>query len=156
MRYTTFRSSGRGAFIALVTLIAATLAVPSSVQAQTGLTIWAGAGGASSDGSMTFGRDAKQLGVQLALPILPVAVRADAMMFGSNFTTDAVSYNVNAVFQMRLPVVQPYGLIGRGRYAISPTTRVSGWNYGAWGARRASADSGCSARCAPTTRSSGP
>lgn len=108
--------------------------VHTPASAQRGMTVWAGAGGSSPDGSMTFGRDTKQLGIQLALPIIPVAVRADAMMFGSKFTTDAVSYNVNAVFQMRLPIVTPYGMIGTGKYAVAPNQKVSGFNVGA-GAR---------------------
>jgi hypothetical protein len=53
------------------------------------------------------------------------------MLFGSSIDTDALSYNVNAVVQMRLPVVQPYGVVGKGRYAQAPGNKVSGWNYGA-------------------------
>jgi hypothetical protein len=128
MRYTTLRRIGQRGLA--VVLGASMLAVPAAARAQTGISIWAGAGGASTDGTVTFGKDAKQLGVQLAVPILPVAVRADALLLGSDFTTDALSYDLNAVFQMRLPVIQPYGIIGRGRYAQSPTTKVTGWNYG--------------------------
>ena len=112
-------------------LAAALLALPSAAQAQAGgISIWAGAGGASNDGTVTFGKNAKQLGVQLSLPILPIAIRGDALMFGSQFDTDAISYNVNAVVQMRLPVVTPYGLIGRGKYSIAPNQKETGWNWG--------------------------
>jgi hypothetical protein len=107
------------------------VAAAAPASAQTGLTIWAGAGGASQDGSVTFGKDAKQLGVQVGLPVIPVAVRADAMLFGSKFDRDAISYTVNGVVQMRLPVVQPYALLGRGRYAYAPGEKVSGWDFGA-------------------------
>jgi hypothetical protein len=109
---------------------AALLTLPAAAHAQGGLTIWAGAGGASDDGTVTFGKDAKQLGVQLSLPVLPVAIRGDALMFGSQFDTDAISYNINAVVQMRLPVLTPYGLLGRGRYAIAPDQKEMSWNYG--------------------------
>jgi hypothetical protein len=118
------------ALIAASALFAVSQA-PSSAQAQNPLSIWAGAGGSSTDGSIVFGKEAKQLGAQLSLPVIPLAVRADAIMFGSTFTTDAISYNVNAVLAIRLPVIQPYGVLGQGRYVVAPDTRVKGWNYGA-------------------------
>ena len=111
-------------------LVAVAASVPVTAAAQSGITLWAGAGGASTDGTVTFGKEAKQLGVQLGLPILPVAVRGDALLFGNDFDTDALSYNVNAVVQMRLPVVSPYGIIGRGKYAIAPDQKETGWNMG--------------------------
>jgi len=117
--------------VMLASVGAALAALPSVTLGQSGLTIWAGLGGASQEGSMTFGKATKQLGAQLGLPVIPVALRADAMMFGSGFDREAISYNVNGVVQMRLPVVQPYALIGRGRYAISPTEKQEGWNVGA-------------------------
>jgi hypothetical protein len=109
----------------------AAIAIPAAANAQGGLTVWAGAGGTSSDGTLAFGKEAKQLGVQLSLPILPVAVRGDALLFGNDFDTDALSYNVNAVVQMRLPVIAPYGIIGRGTYAVAPGQKETGWNAGA-------------------------
>lgn len=128
MRNLKLRSMGRYGLVAV--LGAVLLLLPAGARAQAGISIWAGAGGASTDGSVTFGRDAKQVGVQLAVPVFPVAVRADALLLGSSFTTDALSYDLNAVFRMELPVVQPYGIIGRGRYAESATSKVTGWNYG--------------------------
>jgi hypothetical protein len=113
-----------------VTLAAAVLAIPAAASAQTGITVWAGAGGVSPDREITFGKEAKQLGVQLGLPVLPVAVRGDVLMFGDDFATDELSYNVNAVVQMRLPVVSPYAVVGRGRYAVAPGQKETGWNWG--------------------------
>jgi hypothetical protein len=115
----------------LVMAVAAGTMASRPVEAQVGMSIWAGAGAATQDGSVSFGKDTKQLGVQLTLPVLPVALRGDAMLFGSAIDTDALSYNVNAVVQMRLPVVQPYGVVGKGRYAQSVGPKLSGWNYGA-------------------------
>jgi hypothetical protein len=105
----------------------------ASVGAQDGITLWAGMGGASQDGSMVIGRDAKQLGIQLSLPIVPIALRADALLFGSRFDADALSYTGALVLQMKLPVLQPYGLLGRGRYATGSGTAVRGNHYGAGG-----------------------
>jgi hypothetical protein len=104
---------------------------PAPLQAQSGITLWAGAGGSSQNGSVQFGKETKQIGVQVGLPIIPVAVRGDAMMFGGGVDLDAVSYNVNAVVQMRLPIAQPYAILGHGKYKVTPDTRVSGLNYGA-------------------------
>jgi hypothetical protein len=116
---------------AVALLAAVTLASLSTrASAQGGLSIWAGAGGSSQDGSVVFGKEAKQLGVQIAVPMLPLALRADAMTFGNGFDTDALSYNVNAVVRMPLPIVQPYGILGRGRYAKAPGEKVEGWNVG--------------------------
>ena len=105
-----------------------TVARPAS--AQVGLTFWAGAGAAKSAGSAAFGKEAKQLGVQLGLPLLQFAVRADALMLGPGFDTDAVGYNLNAVLQLRVPIVQPYVLAGRGSYALESNTHADGWNAG--------------------------
>ena len=102
--------------------------------AQGGLTVWAGAGGWSQDGSVQLGTEAKQLGLQLGVPLLPIAVRGDVMTFANTPATNNISYNVNAVLRLPLPLVQPYGIIGRGRYAKTPTEKVEGWNVGA-GAR---------------------
>lgn len=122
----------RGRLVTLTVAIGAGMLVPSMAPAQSVVSVWAGAGGSSPQhDTMPLGRSAKQIGVQLMLPFTPIALRGDALLFGSKLDVDAISYTVNAVFQMRLPVVQPYGILGRGRYARSPLTKVSGWNYGA-------------------------
>src|SRR5687768_12491493 len=101
-------------------------------QAQTGLSLWAGVGGSREAGISTFAKDAKQLGAQLAIPLVPLALRADALLLGTKVDTDNLSYNVNAVLVMPLPLVQPYGIAGRGRYVVAPgAPKEFGWNYGA-------------------------
>lgn len=104
----------------------------TTAAAQTGLSLWAGIGGSREAGVSTFAKDAKQLGAQVTLPVLPLGIRADALLLGSRIDTDNLSYNVNAVATMPLPLVQPYGIAGRGRYVIAPgAAKESGWNYGA-------------------------
>ena len=106
------------------------LSAPS--QAQTGLSMWAGVGGSREAGVSTFAKDAKQLGAQLTLPLIPLGLRADALLLGHKIDTDNLSYNVNAVAVMQLPLVQPYGIVGRGRYVVAPgAPKEMGWNYGA-------------------------
>ena len=104
----------------------------ATAQAQTGLSLWAGIGGSREAGISTFAKDAKQLGAQLTLPVIPLGLRADALLLGTEVDKDHLSYNVNAVAVMQLPVVQPYGIVGRGRYVIAPNApKEFGWNYGA-------------------------
>ena len=108
------------------------LLVGSATAATAQVSLWAGIGGSREAGVSTFAKDAKQLGAQLTVPLLPLALRADALLLGNDLKTDNLSYNVNAVAVMKLPVLQPYALVGRGNYAIAPNTpKESGWNYGA-------------------------
>lgn len=104
---------------------------PLQANAQDRLSLWPGLGYSSTEGSTTLGKSVKQLGAQLAIPLMPIAVRADVLLFGGTYKSDALSYNVNAVYRVRLPVVQPYVMVGRGSYATSLSTRETGWNYGA-------------------------
>jgi hypothetical protein len=104
----------------------------TAAAAQAGVSLWAGIGGSREAGVSTFAKDAKQLGAQLTVPLIPLALRADALLLGNNFSPDNVSYNVNAVAVMQLPLVQPYALAGRGCYVMAPDgPKESGWNYGA-------------------------
>ena len=104
----------------------------TTAEAQTGLSLWAGVGGSREAGVSTFPKDAKQLGAQLTLPVIPLGIRADALLIGNKLDSDNLSYNVNAVAVMQLPLVQPYGIVGRGRYVIAPEApKEMGWNYGA-------------------------
>jgi hypothetical protein len=127
----------RKRFLAPVLCLTSALLVGTSAaaSAQTGLSLWAGVGGSREAGVSTFAKDAKQLGAQLTVPLLPLGLRADALLIGNNLDTDNLSYNVNAVAVMPLPIIQPYAIVGRGRYVIAPNgPKEMGWNYGA-GAR---------------------
>ena len=116
----------------LACLTSALLFSASTAEAQTGLSLWAGVGGSREAGVSTFPKDAKQLGAQLTLPVIPLGVRADALLIGSKIDTDNLSYNVNAVAAMPLPLIQPYAIAGRGRYVLAPgAPKEMGWNYGA-------------------------
>jgi hypothetical protein len=112
--------------------LTSTLLVGGASTAPAQVSLWAGIGGSREAGVSTFAKDAKQLGAQLTVPLLPFALRADALLLGNDFKTDNLSYNLNAVAVMKLPVLQPYALAGRGNYVISPNLpKESGWNYGA-------------------------
>lgn len=98
--------------------------------AQAGISVWGAVGAAADSGRASFDKNTKQLGIQVGAPMIPIAVRADAMLFGSDLSKDRVSWNVNAVFKMTFPVIQPYGIVGMGDYALTPDTRERGWNAG--------------------------
>ncbi|HEY5547680.1 MAG TPA: hypothetical protein VIK50_16615 [Gemmatimonadaceae bacterium] len=125
---------GRKRFLAPILCLTSALLIGNvtTAAAQTGLSLWAGIGGSREAGVSTFAKDAKQLGAQLTVPVLPLGIRADALLLGSKVDTDNISYNVNAVAVMQLPLVQPYGIVGRGRYVIAPgAPKETGWNTGA-------------------------
>jgi hypothetical protein len=111
-------------------LVVGLLVLPAPTFAQTGLSFWAGVGASAQSGKVVFDKDAKQLGVQLGLPVIPIAVRGEALQFGSGFDTDAISYSINGVLRMPLPIVQPYLIVGEGRYAQSKIDKVTGFNAG--------------------------
>lgn len=108
-------------------------AAPAVTQAQGGISVWGGIGASlgENDQPPQLSKDTKQLGLQFSLPALPIGVRADALVFGSEYDMDHLSWNVNAVFRIPFAVVQPYGIIGTGEYAIAPgVPKERGWNAG--------------------------
>ena len=68
---------------------------------------------------------------QVDVPILPIAVRADAMLVGWNSDAGPLSLSANLVLPLRLPVVTPYAMAGYGKYGIGSAQQVKGWNAGA-------------------------
>ncbi|HEX9564756.1 MAG TPA: hypothetical protein VF981_12320 [Gemmatimonadaceae bacterium] len=102
----------------------------SAAQAQNGLSVWGGIGKSAQSGATTVGTSAAQLGVQLAIPLVPIAARAELLALGNDFSTDRLSYSVNAVARMPLPLVQPYAIAGRGTYKLAPGVKETGWNTG--------------------------
>jgi hypothetical protein len=98
--------------------------------AQGFLQVWAGGGSSSQEGSSTHGRGAKQVGVQISVPLSPIALRGDALLLGDGFTLDGLSYNLNVVLRMSLPIVQPYVIAGRGTYSRTNDDKAGGWNIG--------------------------
>ena len=117
-------------FAAISCQMAVVVLWPAAAPAQSGLTVWPGLGYASTEGNVTLGKSVKQLGAQLGLPIVPVAIRGDVVLFGGKYVREALSYVVNAVVRMPVPFIQPFAIAGRGRYATSLTTKANGWNYG--------------------------
>jgi hypothetical protein len=68
---------------------------------------------------------------QLDVPLLPLAVRADAMLVGWNSNAGPLSLSANLVLPLRLPVVTPYVIAGYGTYGVGSAQKMEGWNAGA-------------------------
>ncbi|MBV6523061.1 MAG: hypothetical protein MNPFHGCM_03228 [Gemmatimonadaceae bacterium] len=113
-------------------LILSLLAVPSaSIRAQAGLIFWAGfAQSADSGDAVRLETKGAQAGVQLGLPFLPVAIRADALHWGTSFNSKHLSYSASGALQVRLPLLQLYALAGMGKYVLTESTSVTGWQAG--------------------------
>jgi hypothetical protein len=125
---------GRAMRMVVVAAAALVLARPGVAEAQVGVSFWLGVGEASDSGASTFGTEAKQVSAHVALPVFPVSVRGDVLLLGDGVSLDGLSYSLNTLFRLTLPVVQPYAIAGFGRYALTKDIDESGWNAGA-GAR---------------------
>jgi hypothetical protein len=115
----------------IVSLVGLLLVTAGSARAQ-GVSLWLGAGRPVSDSSaLTFKSSTLYAGVQLDVPVLPVALRAEGMIGGSDFANAPRNYMASAVFPLRLPGVQPYAIAGYGVYSYGKPLEVRGYNYGA-------------------------
>ncbi|MBC8086762.1 MAG: hypothetical protein H7Z40_05820 [Phycisphaerae bacterium] len=118
--------------LAVLTLQVAGLAVASRVGAQGLISVGAGVGGGVGDRN----KDASGSGmhgaayVQFRVPIIPFALRADALFAKTTKDATAMSLMADAVVIAPIPFVQPYVLAGYGRYGIGKDDALSGWNAG--------------------------
>lgn len=112
----------------LLSLATATLA--SSAQAQ-GISLWLGAGRPVSDsGALKFKTSDLYAAAQFDIPVLPMALRVEGMVAGSNIRSAPRSYFASAVFPVRLGPITPYGIAGYGAYSYGKVQEVRGYNYG--------------------------
>ncbi|MEP6778831.1 MAG: hypothetical protein ABJC26_03005 [Gemmatimonadaceae bacterium] len=116
---------------AIAFAIASATSIPGLASAQ-GL-ISVGAGGGAG-----FGSHNSQLGsgahgavyVQLHPPLLPFALRGDALLSRVGNNNSALSLMADAVVLAPIPYVVPYALVGYGQYGIRTSVAQSGWNAG--------------------------
>ena len=67
---------------------------------------------------------------QLGLPLLPVAVRGDALLIGKGTGGGPLALSLNAVGRLPLPIVTPYVTAGWGQSGVGGDTRTRGWSAG--------------------------
>lgn len=118
--------------VAYAFVVGALAALPATAHAQGLLSAGFGLGGGVGDRNRnTGGNGAHALGfVQLHPPLLPVALRVDGLVSKADVGGTGAALLGNAVFIAPVPVVQPYAVLGYGRYGIGKSDGVSGWNAG--------------------------
>lgn len=86
--------------------------------AQRPVSLWVGAGRqVMADSSRGSPRSLDAYGaLQLDVPLLPFALRGDLAVVGTDIRTGRRNAIVSAVFPLRLPIVQPYAMVGYGVY----------------------------------------
>ena len=113
-------------------MLASSAGAASSVNAHgfvsAGVGVGGGVGGRNKDDSGSGMHGAAY--VQARVPIIPFALRVDALLAKTTKDASALSLMGDAVFIAPIPYVQPYVLAGYGRYGIGKDGSVSGWNAG--------------------------
>ena len=127
------RSKQRIVSISFAAVLALAAIQPASLTAQGLISVGAGAGGGFGDRN----KDGSGSGlnglafVQLHPPLIPVALRADAVITKSSNSSTALALVGNAVIIAPIPFVQPYALLGYGHYGVGKDGAISGWSLGA-------------------------
>ena len=107
------------------------LVVAAPLHAQ-GLSLWLGAGRPMGDTTaIKFKTADVSAGLQLDVPLFPIAFRAEALVSASDFRKAPRTFIANAVIPLRLPGIQPYAIGGYGAYSYGKPAEVRGYNYGA-------------------------
>ncbi|MFN8574313.1 MAG: hypothetical protein U0132_19840 [Gemmatimonadaceae bacterium] len=114
----------------LVMLSALALLPLSAVRAQVGISFWAGYAQSSDSGAAKLDTKGIQAAAQLALPLVPIAFRAEATQWGTSINMDHLNVIGSGVVQLRLPLLQIYGIAGYGRFAETDSTTLKGWAAG--------------------------
>jgi len=111
----------------------ALLASPALARAQGGLSFWVGAGSPIARDSIP--RTLKNLdayaALQLDVPLIPVGLRGDVSIGSADFTDGQRNATASLIFPLRLPFVQPYGMLGYGVYDWGKVGEEKGMSYGA-------------------------
>ncbi|MGQ0649951.1 MAG: hypothetical protein ACT4P7_20560 [Gemmatimonadaceae bacterium] len=108
------------------------LTVSAGSAGAQGVSLWLGAGRPVGDsGAVSFKTSNLYAGVQLDVPLLPIALRAEGLMTGTDFKNAPKNYMASAVVPLRLPGITPYAIAGYGAYSYGKPAEVRGYNYGA-------------------------
>lgn len=122
----------RSRFLA-VFAIASLLVLPRPAAAQLGgLSLWLGAARPLGMDSlpMTLRNTELYAAVQLDVPLLPIGVRGDVSFAGGDLRDGRRDATASAIFPLRLPIVQPYAMVGYGVYDYGSDLEERGVSYG--------------------------
>ncbi|MEO7998464.1 MAG: hypothetical protein ABI852_13525 [Gemmatimonadaceae bacterium] len=114
----------------IIAAIVASMFVTSQIHAQGLISVGAGVGSGISDrrkAETGSGAHAAAY-VQLHVPIIPVALRADALYTKTGIEGTALM--IDAVYLAPIPVVSPYVMAGYGKYGLGKDITADGWNAG--------------------------
>jgi hypothetical protein len=113
-------------------LLFSSLALPVAAHAQFfSAGVGAGTGVGRRSGAAATASHAHALGfLQLGAPLLPVAVRGDALVIGKGTGGGPLALIGSAVFSAPLPIVTPYATVGWGQYGVGGDARTRGWSAG--------------------------
>jgi hypothetical protein len=106
----------------------------ASAQGFLSLGVGAGTGVGRHDGPTAEASHAHaQAYLQLGAPLLPVAVRGDALVMGNGTAGHLFSVAANAVVSLPIPIVTPYATLGWGTYGMGQSgggKSTTGWSAG--------------------------
>jgi hypothetical protein len=116
-------------------LIAAAFIVAAMVStradAQSGISLWLGGGRATNpDRTLDASTSHLNAGLQLDFPVLPVALRGEAMLMDPTSDHRLTNLMVSALIPLKLPVVRPYAIAGYGTYGLGKAFEARGIHYG--------------------------
>ncbi|MEP7384545.1 MAG: hypothetical protein ABI910_22920 [Gemmatimonadota bacterium] len=97
------------------------------------ISLWLGAGRQVAHDSVSFSlRKLDAYGaVQLDIPLLPVALRGDISFAGSALSSGTRNVSTSVILPLRLPIIQPYAMLGYGIYDWGKSAEARGISYGA-------------------------
>ncbi len=115
--------------IALLALLAA--ARPASAQSG-GISLWLGAGHPVTRDSIPMTLKNLDLygALQLDVPLLPLALRGDVSVGDADFKNGQRNASASLVLPLRLPIIQPYAMVGYGVYDWGKSYEARGMSYG--------------------------
>lgn len=118
----------------VVALAAACVAAARPASAQSGgISLWLGAGHPVTRDSIPVTLKNLDLygAVQLDVPLFPFALRGDVSVGDADFKNGQRNVSVSAIVPLRLPVIEPYGMLGYGVYDWGKSFEQRGLSYGA-------------------------
>lgn len=118
--------------VALLAAAACLVSLPATACAQGLVSVGAGVGGGVGDRNKDISGSGAHAGayVQLHVPVIPFALRFDALFTKLADSSTALALMGDAVVIAPIPFVQPYVLLGYGTYGVGKDASRSGWNAG--------------------------
>lgn len=107
------------------------VAASNTAAAQAGISLGAAVGSTWSDNKLQSDDRHGLLYLRLGAPLLPFAARGEFLAFdepGRAYDTAVIG---SAVIAINAPLVQPYVLLGYGKYGLKSNVDATGVSYGA-------------------------